>query len=112
MRITVETDGTISPRRALETSIEIMVNQLKAEFFWRDPYKNEVDAVLWEDKPVPVEITYGKVSTEGVERFMRKFKVAEGYVLSRDTEEEIRRDGNIIHVIPAFKYLLQGKRLS
>ncbi len=87
----------------------LVVNQLKAEFFWRDPYKNEVDAVLWKDGPVPVEIKYGKVSIEGVERFMRKFKVAEGYVLSRDTEEEIRRDGSIIHVIPAFKYLAQGK---
>ncbi len=87
----------------------LVVNQLKAEFFWRDPYKNEVDAVLWENKPVPVEIKYGKVSTNGVERFMRKFKVAEGYVLSRDTEEEMRRDGKTIHVIPAFKYLLQGK---
>lgn len=30
LRISVETDGTISPRRALEASIEIMVNQLKS----------------------------------------------------------------------------------
>lgn len=30
LRITIETDGTISPRRALEASIEIMINQLKS----------------------------------------------------------------------------------
>ena len=30
LKITVETDGTIAPRRALESSIEIMVDQLKA----------------------------------------------------------------------------------
>lgn len=30
LRIMLETDGTISPRRALESSIEIMINQLKA----------------------------------------------------------------------------------
>jgi DNA-directed RNA polymerase subunit alpha len=30
LRISIETDGTISPRRALEASIEIMVNQLKS----------------------------------------------------------------------------------
>ena len=30
LSITVETDGTITPRRALEASIEIMVNQLKS----------------------------------------------------------------------------------
>ena len=30
LRLTIETDGTITPRRALEASIEIMINQLKA----------------------------------------------------------------------------------
>ena len=30
LRITIETDGTLSPREALATSIEIMINQLKA----------------------------------------------------------------------------------
>lgn len=30
LKITLETDGTITPRRALESSIEIMINQLKA----------------------------------------------------------------------------------
>jgi DNA-directed RNA polymerase subunit alpha len=30
LKISVETDGTIAPRRALESSIEIMINQLKA----------------------------------------------------------------------------------
>jgi DNA-directed RNA polymerase subunit alpha len=30
LKLTVETDGTIAPRRALESSIEIMINQLKA----------------------------------------------------------------------------------
>ncbi|MEK7538312.1 MAG: DNA-directed RNA polymerase subunit alpha [Patescibacteria group bacterium] len=30
LKISIETDGTITPRRALESSIEIMINQLKA----------------------------------------------------------------------------------
>ncbi len=30
LSITIETDGTIAPRRALEVSIEIMINQMKA----------------------------------------------------------------------------------
>ncbi len=30
LKLTIETDGTITPRRALESSIEIMINQLKA----------------------------------------------------------------------------------
>lgn len=32
LRITIETDGTIGPREALESSIEIMITQLKAIF--------------------------------------------------------------------------------
>jgi len=85
----------------------LVVNQLKAEFFWRDPYKNEVDVVLWENKPVPVEIKYGKVTTGGMDAFMRKFKVKGGYILSRDVEETRQSDGGVITVMPAFKYLLQ-----
>ena len=30
LRITIETDGTVSPREALSESIKIMINQLKA----------------------------------------------------------------------------------
>jgi len=53
----------------------VIVNQLKGEFFWRDPYKNEVDLVIPSNEPVPVEIKYGKISTEGLLKFMKKFKV-------------------------------------
>jgi len=56
LRITVETDGTISPRRALETSIEIMVNQLKAVIGFVE--KEEVEAkevATKEEKPAKKE---------------------------------------------------------
>ncbi|MCK9344849.1 MAG: DNA-directed RNA polymerase subunit alpha [Candidatus Pacebacteria bacterium] len=54
LRLTVETDGTISPRRALEASIEIMINQLKSVIGFVE--KAEVEAIAEveakeEDKP-------------------------------------------------------------
>ncbi len=37
LRISVETDGTLSPREALSQSIEIMINQLKAIIDFKEP---------------------------------------------------------------------------
>ncbi len=85
----------------------LVVNQLKAEFFWRDPYRNEVDAVLMGRKPVPVEIKFGKPDFKGLLTFMKKFGSTEGYVVSLDEEYKRKLDGKTISVIPAFKFLLR-----
>ncbi len=37
LRISLETDGTLSPREALSQSIEIMINQLKAIIDFKEP---------------------------------------------------------------------------
>jgi DNA-directed RNA polymerase subunit alpha len=37
LRISIETDGTLSPREALSNSIEIMINQLKAIIDFKEP---------------------------------------------------------------------------
>jgi hypothetical protein len=83
-----------------------VVNQLNAEFFWRDPYKNEVDVVLDGPAPRPVEIKYGKIEREGVLAFMKKFKVNEAVIISRDKEYVYDDHGQKISVIPAYKYFL------
>ncbi|OIP64816.1 MAG: DNA-directed RNA polymerase subunit alpha [Candidatus Yonathbacteria bacterium CG10_big_fil_rev_8_21_14_0_10_43_136] len=46
LRITVETDGTITPRRALEASIEIMVNQLKSVIGFVEKAEVETEETL------------------------------------------------------------------
>ena len=84
----------------------LIVNQLKAEFFWRDPYKNEVDIVLFDKKIMPIEIKYGKIDFKGVAAFMEKFNVKESCIISRDSEERKRIGDKIISVTPAFKFLL------
>lgn len=97
-------DDTFSRSKVFEW---LIINQLKADFFWRDPYKNEVDIVLTKDKPVPVEIKYGKVETKGLSAFMGKFKTSDGYVISYNKEETHKANGKTIHVIPAYKFLLK-----
>jgi predicted AAA+ superfamily ATPase len=84
----------------------LVVNQLKAEFFWRDPYKNEVDVILPNKKLTPAEIKYGKISFEGLLAFMNKFKVSQGYVISLSQEREQEIAEKKISVLPAYKFLL------
>ncbi|MEK6932827.1 MAG: DUF4143 domain-containing protein, partial [Nanoarchaeota archaeon] len=78
----------------------IIVTQLKAEYFWRDSYKNEVDVVI---NDMPIEIKYGKISIGGVEAFIKKFKADKGYIISLEEDKSIDRK---IQVIPAFKFLI------
>ena len=84
----------------------LIVNQLQAEFFWRDPYKNEVDIVLFDKTIMPIEVKYGKIELEGMRSFMEKFKVKEGCIISRNVEEKKKTDGRTISIIPAFRFLL------
>ena len=44
LRLSIETDGTISPRQALENSIEIMIHQLKAVIGFQE--QNHVNATV------------------------------------------------------------------
>lgn len=97
-------DDNISKSKVFEW---LIVAQLNTEFFWRDPYKNEVDVVIVDKKPSPVEIKYGKIDTKGLIAFMKKFDVDKGYIISLDREDQLKTNGNIIDIVPAFKFLLR-----
>lgn len=84
-----------------------LVNQLNAEFFWRDKLKNEVDIILAKEKIMPVEIKYGKIETKGLLAFMNKFKIDESYIISSNKEEKIKINNKKVQIIPAFKFLLE-----
>lgn len=87
----------------------LVVSQSEAEFFWRDPYKNEVDIVLADKVILPVEVKYGKIDTSGLEAFMKKFNINKGIVVSWEKEEKQESKGKRISVIPAVKFLLEEK---
>ena len=97
-------EDKISKSRVFEW---LVANQLKAEFFWRDPYKNEVDVVMVNKEITPVEIKYGKVDFHGISAFMRKFNSPIAYVISVDKEGRQKINGKNVFIIPAFKFLLQ-----
>lgn len=90
----------------------LLVNQSRAEFFWRDPYKHEVDMVLGKNEPLPIEVKHGRVATTGVEAFMHKFRLTKAMIVTRDREETRTRDGRTIQMIPAFKFLLRRAETS
>lgn len=99
-----EDDQTRS--RAFECAV---VNQMRAEFFWRDPYKNEVDIVRDGGSPLPVEIKYGKIETAGLIAFLKKHKLKEGLIISRDREDTLEVDGRTIRIVPAHRYFLSSE---
>lgn len=96
-------DDNFSKSKVFET---FLVIQNRIEFFWRDPYKNEVDMVKAEEAIEPIEIKYGKISYEGIIAFMKEFGIVEGFIVSYKREEKLEIDGKKIHIIPAYKYLL------
>jgi predicted AAA+ superfamily ATPase len=96
-------DDDLARSKVLEWAV---VNQLRAEFFWRDPYKNEVDVVVPDGAPTPIEVKYGRIDIAGLRAFMRRFGVTKGYVVTRRAEETRKDDGRTIVVVPAYKHLL------
>jgi len=96
-------EDDLSKSRVFEWAV---INQMGTEFFWRDSYKNEVDAILTNRKPIPVEIKYGKINLAGLQAFMRRFNVKRGYVVSPDKEATQKVNGGRVSVVPAYKYLL------
>ena len=77
--------------------------------------QREVDLVLGDFKnPLPVEVKY--ISDfdwqdrrfSGVKLFLRRFsRVKEVLIISRDVETETAKEGVVIKVIPAWKFLLR-----
>jgi predicted AAA+ superfamily ATPase len=86
----------------------LMVNQLSAEFFWRDPYKNEVDIIKINKKIIPLEIKYGKIDTSGLLKFLDKYKLDLGIIISNKTEETQNIKGKTIKIVPGYKCLLHS----
>ena len=89
----------------IETTI---ANSLKGTSFWRTPQKQEVDIVI--TGPVPIEVKYrehlGKKDLTGIKKFMDKFNVKKGIVVTKnDFAVEGNGDKRIVK-IPAWLFLL------
>jgi len=62
LRITLETDGTLSPKQALEKSIEVMIHQLKAIIGFQDQSPVEKEVVS-EATPAKAEVDQDVLKT-------------------------------------------------
>ncbi len=86
----------------------LLVIETKANFFWRDAYKNEVDIVLDGKKIIPIEVKYGEIKDlKGLLRFMDAFKINKGFVISKDKEMKQKVNNKEILIIPVLKWLLE-----
>lgn len=79
-------------------------------FYWKDERKHETDMILVNKGAVPVEVKYksqiDKKDLRGLLKFMEKFKVMEGIVVTKDLFETKRIEGERIRFIPAWLFLL------
>jgi len=80
--------------------------QLDIQYFYRDPYKNEVDAVIVdkERKITALEIKTGDIDLTGIRRFIKKYKVKGAIVLTWERREKYRD----AEALPFYKYLLMS----
>ncbi|MBN2488480.1 MAG: ATP-binding protein [Methanosarcinaceae archaeon] len=90
----------------------IVINSAEARFFWRRG-TSEVDCIqLKDDQIVPVESKYRnniqKKDIKGLMKFLEKFSVDTGYVVTKNIEAEERIDDKRIIFIPLWKWLLCG----
>lgn len=82
--------------------------QLGVEFFYRDAYKNEVDAILTGPGKdlIAVEIKTGKPEFKGIKYFIEKFKVKKALVLTLNYEGKEEK----IKILPFYKFMYSSER--
>lgn len=91
LRLFVETDGTVTPRQAMEQSIEIMIHQLKAIVGFKDSTPNAHDtgeAALTTDTPAEVDPDVLKTRIETLDLSARTLTALE--------EANIRTVGGLV----------------
>lgn len=74
LRIFIETDGAITPRQALERSVEIMIHQLKAIVGFKDLHEEEVEKVEKVESP-KAEATSSTKQKEQVDTEVLKTRI-------------------------------------
>ena len=81
----------------------VVANALRAEFFWRDEYKNEVDIILTEPALLPIEVKLSETKSKSLELFIQKFHAKKGYIITQNKQND---QTNKVETISAFNYFL------
>lgn len=93
----------------------LVINSSSARFFWRRGV-SEVDCVLVNDGSIiPLEVKYRnniqKKEIKGLIKFLKNFSIEKGYVITKDSEEEIMINGSQILFLPLWKWLIQWEEM-
>lgn len=87
---------------------QVIINELKGEFFWRDVYKNEVDLILLKPEFTAIEIKTGEIKDRdlsSLEKFIKKYKPKKAIIISYNIDKKIKG----IEITPFYKCLLTLK---
>ncbi|MFH1917069.1 MAG: ATP-binding protein [Nanoarchaeota archaeon] len=96
----------------LQKESKVMENVIalstRAKYFWRTAQGDEVDIVLEGKAPFPIEVKQRNKKEQygGLMKFMNRFDVRRGLVISKDIESTDRLDNKTIVHVPAWKFLL------
>lgn len=85
-----------------------IVNSIEKPSFWRTPQKDEVDIIT--KKRMPIEVKYQSQISSGdlraLLKFMKKYHISKGVVITKDILEKRKANGLEITLIPAWIFLL------
>ncbi len=75
-------------------------------YYYRDSY--EIDAIISvHDEIIPIEVKYGQVRTKGMRKFLDKFDVKRGIIITQELFKEENYDEKIISYVPLWIFLLR-----
>lgn len=88
---------------------QFWINLLKSKYFYRSPQKDEVDLIFaFEKTLLPIEIKIRQnISSRAlgpILKFLRRFGLEKGLVISLQTDTQVRQNGKTIRVLPYWKY--------
>jgi DNA-directed RNA polymerase subunit alpha len=122
LRVFLETDGTLSPREALERSIEIMIHQLKAIIGFQETVQEDVpemDPVYLASSEKPVDNDVLKTRIETLDLSMRTQNALEeanirtvGGLVRKRKEDILELDGIGPKGLVEIESILKGFNLS
>lgn len=108
-------NSIVEESKLIENLVAIETN---AKFFWRTPFRQEIDFILEKDKKIfPLEVKYKNIITNNDIKTMTKFclknKLNQATIITKDSEERkiISKEGKKIKIeyIPVQKFLLMNQ---
>lgn len=100
-----------------------IVLEARSDFFYRDNYKNEVDIIVPLDAPaagkqprlVPVEVKFSDAvklkDLSPIQLFMKRNKVKNSIIITKNTEKEVVSNELRIHFIPGWRFALEKEKI-